>query len=212
MLYRKGTSRHELEQSARRTGIVLLVAIKALITDGALSRGAAIAYYSVFAIAPILLIGIASTGLFFGEAAAQDAIVKQFSELMGSEAAELLRRMIVSTSNLRGGMLGTALGVGTLLLTTTGVFGEIQSALNAIWRVRPQPTSVSIFLRRPSDQQGARSQGRPHRRRAFRGTAGMEALRGREESRAFPSGTGLKNGQGQASDRRRAAATPPLCG
>jgi membrane protein len=134
-------------QKLRRIWPILQAAFNAFIADGALSRGAAIAYYSIFAIAPILLITTAAAGVIFGEKAAQNAIVEEFSGLMGPAAAELLQQIILGVSETRGGMLGTILGLGTLFLTATGVFGEIQSALNAIWKAHPRASTISLLLR-----------------------------------------------------------------
>jgi membrane protein len=102
-----------------------------------LTRGAAIAYYTIFSIAPLLIIVIAIAGLAFGRDAAEGAIVGQLSELIGKQSAEILQSMIQSASHQGAGILATIIGVGTLLLTATGAFTEIQSALNAIWKAAP---------------------------------------------------------------------------
>lgn len=102
-----------------------------------LTRGAAIAYYTIFSIAPLLIIVIAIAGLVFGHDAAEGAIVGQLSGLIGKQSAEILQSMIQSASHQATGIFATIIGVGTLLLTATGAFTEIQSALNAIWRAAP---------------------------------------------------------------------------
>jgi membrane protein len=102
-----------------------------------LSRGAAIAYYTIFSIAPLLIIVIAIAGLVFGHDAAQGAIVAQLRGLIGKQSAEILQSMIQSASQKTTGVLATVIGVGTLLVTSTGAFAEIQSALNAIWKASP---------------------------------------------------------------------------
>jgi membrane protein len=102
-----------------------------------LTRGAAIAYYTVFSIAPLLIIVIAIAGLVFGHDAAEGAIVGQLSGLIGKQSAEILQSMIQSASHKATGILATIIGIGTLLLTATGAFTEIQSALNAIWKAAP---------------------------------------------------------------------------
>jgi membrane protein len=126
---------------------VLPAAVQAFIADDALSRGAAIAYYAVFAIAPIFVIVIAVAGFFFGDEAAQNAIVAEFAGLMGMEAAALLQQMIHSASDTTAGIVSTILSIGTLLLTATGVFTEMQSALNAIWKAHPPASALSTLLR-----------------------------------------------------------------
>src|ERR1700751_2044345 len=112
-----------------------------------LSRGAAIAYFTIFSIAPILIIVIAIAGFIFGEDAAQGAIVGQLSSLMGQQSAEALQSMIASASNRQSGTIATVIGVGTLLIGATGVFGEIQSSLNAIWKAKPQSSAVTQLMR-----------------------------------------------------------------
>jgi membrane protein len=102
-----------------------------------LTRGAAIAYYTIFSVAPLLIIVIAIAGLVFGHDAAEGAIVGQLSGLIGKQSAEILQSMIQSASHRGAGILATIIGIGTLLLTATGAFTEIQSALNAIWRAAP---------------------------------------------------------------------------
>ncbi|EFH09151.1 YihY/virulence factor BrkB family protein [Teichococcus cervicalis] len=115
------------------------------IEDDALSRGAAIAFYTVTSLAPVLIIAIAIAGSVFGEDAARGAIVEQLGGLMGAAGAELVQSIIVSASNPTSGLLASVFGIATLLLTASGVFGEIQASLNQIWRAEPR-TSVSRLL------------------------------------------------------------------
>ncbi len=114
--------------------------------DGALSRGAAIAFYTILSIGPVLVICIAIAGLVFGQEAAQGAIVGQLSGLMGDQAAEAIQAMIASASDKKSGIWATIIGFATLLLTASGVFGEMQSSLNAIWKAQPK-AGVSGILR-----------------------------------------------------------------
>jgi membrane protein len=117
------------------------------IEDDALSRGAAIAFYTVTSLAPVLLIAIAIAGLAFGEDAARGAIVQQLGGLMGDSGAELVQSMILSASNPTSGLMASVFGLVTLLVTASGVFGEIQSSLNQIWRAQPKGDTVSLFLK-----------------------------------------------------------------
>lgn len=116
------------------------------IEDEALSRGAAIAYYTIFSIAPVLVICIAIAGLVFGQEAAQGAMVGQLRGMMGDQAAEAVQAMIASAGNKSSGIWATVIGVVTLLITATGVFGEMQASLNLIWKAQA-PTGVSGMLR-----------------------------------------------------------------
>jgi membrane protein len=114
--------------------------VKGFIADEALSHGASIAYYTMFAVAPVLLIIIAIAGLVFGQQAAEAAIVAQLSGLMGESTAKALEEIVHKVGDREGGIWATVVGVGALVLTATGVFGEVQSALNVIWKAKDSKT------------------------------------------------------------------------
>ena len=116
------------------------------VSDGALSQGAAIAYYTMFSIAPVLAIAIAVAGLAFGEDAAQGAVVRQLGGLMGPQSADAIQAMIKSAGNHKSGMIATILGVATLIVTASGVFGQMQTALNLIWKAKPK-VGISTLVR-----------------------------------------------------------------
>ena len=116
------------------------------VADDALSKGASIAFYMVTSIAPVLVIVIAIAGLAFGHDAAQGAIAAQLSGLMGDQSAELLQTAIHSASGKSSGIIATALGLLMLLVTASGVFGEMQSSLNAIWKTPPQDGTVTRLM------------------------------------------------------------------
>lgn len=118
------------------------------IEDAALSRGAAIAYYTVLSIGPVLVICIAIAGLVFGEEAARGAIVDQLQGLMGNQAAELIQTTIKSAANKSSGILATVIGLVTLLITASGVFGEMQYSLNVIWKAEPKGGLSTILKAR----------------------------------------------------------------
>ena len=121
--------------------------VLSFIDDEVLSRGAAIAFYTVTSIAPVLLIVIAIAGLVFGRDAAQNAISGQFSGLMGRQTAEVLQSAIASASGKSSSIIATIIGVTTLVATASGVFGEMQAALNSIWKTKSQATTVSRLIR-----------------------------------------------------------------
>lgn len=127
--------------------IILKNAVSAFIQDGALGRGAAIAFYTVTSIAPLLLIVIAIAGLVFGQEAAQNGIVSQLDGMMGRQSAELLQTAIASSQNTSSGIFATVFGIVMILITASGVFGEMQSALNVIWKADPTGTPVSRLIR-----------------------------------------------------------------
>ena len=121
--------------------------VVAFINDNALSHGAAMAFYAATSLAPILLIVVAIAGLAFGHEAAQVALTAQISGLMGPESADLLKAAIESASNKSSGTWATVIGVVALIVTASGVFGEIQLSLNTIWKVEPKGTSLSRLVR-----------------------------------------------------------------
>jgi membrane protein len=121
--------------------------VDSFIDDEALSRGAAIAFYTVTSLAPVLLIVIAIAGLVFGRDAAQNAISAQFSGLMGRQTAEVLQSAVASAAGKSSSIIATIIGVVTLVATASGVFGEMQAALNSIWKTKPQATTVSRLIR-----------------------------------------------------------------
>jgi membrane protein len=133
--------------SLSETWGLLKSTVFSFIEDEALSRGAAIAFYTVTSIAPVLLIVIAIAGLAFGRDAAQNALTGQLSGLMGQQPAEVLQTAVASASGKSSGIIATIVGVLTLFVTASGVFGEMQSALNAIWKAKPQGTTVSRLIR-----------------------------------------------------------------
>jgi membrane protein len=131
---------------ARQVWLLLEDTFEGFIADDALSRGASIAYYTLFSLAPVLLVVVAVAGLTFGREAAQGAIVQQLGLLMGTKTAEALQAMIESAARPREGLWASVIGVVVLLIATTGVFGEVQSAMNAIWKAQPSRRSTLTRL------------------------------------------------------------------
>jgi membrane protein len=121
--------------------------LSAFIEDEALSRGAAIAFYTVTSLAPVLLIVISIAGLVFGAEAARGAILGQLTALMGQQAADVLQAALASASTTSSGVLATMVGVVTLLVTASGMFGEMQVALNRIWKAEPKSGTISNLVR-----------------------------------------------------------------
>jgi membrane protein len=101
--------------------------------------GAALAYYTVFSIVPLLVIIIAMIGLFFGQEAAQSYILQQVASLTGEQSAEAIKDMLQRASKPSTGIVATLVALSTLLIGASGLFGELQDALNSIWGVQPKP-------------------------------------------------------------------------
>jgi membrane protein len=119
----------------------------AFIDDEALTRGAAIAFYTVTSIGPVLFIVVAIAGLAFGEDAARGAISRELGGLMGQQSADLLQTAIKSAARSSSGFLPAVIGIVTLVITASGVFTEMQQTLNVIWRAEPKGTTVSRLIR-----------------------------------------------------------------
>ncbi|MDX1963570.1 MAG: YihY/virulence factor BrkB family protein [Pirellulales bacterium] len=111
---------------------------KAWLADNAARLGAALAFYSVLSLAPLLVIVIAIAALVFGKDAARGAIVHQFTEFVGPEGAAAIQDMIVHAQQPVLGSVASLVGIVTLFLGAAGVFGELQEALNTIWKVKPK--------------------------------------------------------------------------
>src|SRR5215211_5059316 len=107
--------------------------------DGANRLAAALAYYTTFSLAPLLVLIIAIAGLVGGREAAQTQTMAQVEDLLGAEGREFVQGMIESASRPTTGLTATVLGAVTLLFGALGVFGELQNSLNTIWEVKPKP-------------------------------------------------------------------------
>ena len=107
--------------------------------DGANRLAAALAYYTTFSLAPLLVLIIAIAGLVGGRDAAQTQTMAQVEDLLGSEGRDFVQGMIESASRPTTGLAATLIGAVTLLFGALGVFGELQNSLNTIWEVKPKP-------------------------------------------------------------------------
>jgi membrane protein len=113
--------------------------------DDCMTLGAAMAYYTVFSLAPLLLTIISIAGLVFGRDAVQNQIAGQISGLIGPGAAEQVQSMLAHQwQNQSGGIIGTVIGIITLIFGATGAFAALQDALNKAWHVQPDPATGGI--------------------------------------------------------------------
>jgi membrane protein len=120
-------------------------AISSWVSDYAPSMGAALAYYTIFSIAPLLLIAISVAGLAFGVEAARGEVVAQLQGLMGESAARLIQGMLESANEPGTGLVSTLVGTALLLIGATTVFAELQDALDRIWRVPERSKHSGIW-------------------------------------------------------------------
>ncbi len=107
--------------------------------DRAARLAAALAYYTIFSLAPLLIIAIAIAGLAFGRDATQGQILNQISGLIGPEGAKGVETLIENASKPSSGVIATAFGIIVLLVGSSGFFGQLQDGLNTIWEVKPRP-------------------------------------------------------------------------
>jgi membrane protein len=108
--------------------------------DQAPTLGAALAYYTVFSLAPLLIITIGIAGLVFGAEAAQGQIFDQLRGLLGEASGKAMEELVQSASaEPKTGVVATIIGFVTLLFGASGVFGQLQASLNIIWGVQPKP-------------------------------------------------------------------------
>ncbi|MEH2379902.1 MAG: YihY/virulence factor BrkB family protein [Nostoc sp.] len=107
--------------------------------DKASRLAAALAYYTIFSIAPLLIIVIAIAGSVFGEEAARGQIVGQIQGLVGKDGAAFIQTAIQNANKPQTGAIASIISVVVLLLGATGLFTELQDSLNTIWEVKPKP-------------------------------------------------------------------------
>lgn len=119
-------------------------------TDGAASMGAAIAFYTIFSIAPLLIITMAIAGFFFGADAAQGQVYSQARSLLGEEGATALQGLVQSASRPTQGFLATFVGLLVMIFGATAVFAELQGAMDRIWEapVKEYQAGIWYLLRR----------------------------------------------------------------
>jgi membrane protein len=120
-------------------------AIASWVDDDAPGMGAALAYYALFSIAPLVLVAVSIAGLVFGADAARGQIFVELRGLMGDAGASAVQGLLQSVSEPRAGALGTAAGLGVLLLGAIGVFGALQSSLDRIWRAPARPRASGLL-------------------------------------------------------------------
>jgi membrane protein len=107
--------------------------------DQATSMSAALSYYTIFAIAPLILIAVAVSGLFFGEEASRGEIYKSIHGLLGADGAKAVQSFVEASSIKNASITATIIGVVTLLIGATTVFAQLQDSLNSIWKVTGKP-------------------------------------------------------------------------
>jgi membrane protein len=121
--------------------------VRAWNDDYAQSMGAALAYYTAFSLAPLLIIVIAVAGLVFGQQAARGEIVGQLTDLLGRQSARAIESLLTAASQPTRGALATVVGLVTLCIGATSVLAELQSSLDRIWRMPAVTSGLVAMLR-----------------------------------------------------------------
>jgi membrane protein len=114
--------------------------------SNAFANAGSLAFFTLFSIAPVIIVIVSVIGVFYGQDAAEGQIAEQLQEIVGAEAAQTVQNAVSASSLKGGGLLATLAGVSAMLLGATTVFGQMQNSLNAIWTVAPKPSRNSIFL------------------------------------------------------------------
>ena len=121
-------------------------AVASWVDDYAPSMGAALAYYALFSIAPLVLIVVSIAGIVFGADAARGQIFLELRGLMGEQGAAAVQSLLQSVAKPRQGAIGTGVGIVILVVGATGVFGELQNSLDRIWRAPARQRSGLVTL------------------------------------------------------------------
>ena len=141
------TPKKEKFHPIRSWGPLFVQSFNDWMADRALRFSAALAYYSIFAMAPLIIIAIAVAGMAFGEEAARGQIYQQVEWLLGPNGATQIETMIQASSDTKQSIFATILGLVTLLIGASGVFGQLKDALNSIWGVMLKPGGIMASLK-----------------------------------------------------------------
>lgn len=120
---------------------LLKTTVQEFIDDDAPRLAAALAYYTVFSLPPILILVLLLTGFFTDAGAVEGRLISEVDDVAGSEAADQVRTMIRQAADFGGGVLATVLTLAALAFGATGAFAQLQAALNKAWGVAPAPES-----------------------------------------------------------------------
>lgn len=126
---------------------ILKAAVLGFVANDALSRGASIAFYAATSLAPVLLIVVAIAGLAFGQDAARAAISEELGKLLGPAGGEFIKTILARSSDPASGTTATVIGLVTVLITASGVFGEMRTALNVTFKAKPVDEPISSLIK-----------------------------------------------------------------
>jgi membrane protein len=134
-----------IQRLLKQSFLLTKQSITAWLDDAAPSMGAALSYYTIFSLAPLLLIVMSVAGFVFGEEAARGELFGQLRSLMGDEAAKTVEALLASLNKPAQGIGASLMGFALLIIGATSVFGELQNALDRIWRAPARVTSSGVW-------------------------------------------------------------------
>ncbi|MGE0172069.1 MAG: YihY/virulence factor BrkB family protein [Oligoflexales bacterium] len=144
----KAESRNDNTVKLKEIWLLCRDTLKEFSADKVSRLGAALAYYSVFSLGPLLILLIAIAGMIFGEEAVRGQVFEQLQGLIGEEGASAIQTMVIQSDKPRAGILSAMVGGITLVLGATGVIVQLKDALNTIWEVKPKPDAgIRYFLK-----------------------------------------------------------------
>ena len=129
----------QFKSRVKKVGYLFSQSFKGFIDDNAIKLSAALSYYTIFSLAPLLIIIISLSGIFFGDEAVSGRIFSQISGLVGSEAALQIQEIIKNVKRSNSNTYAAVFGLIILLIGASGVFAEIQDSINFIWGIQAKP-------------------------------------------------------------------------
>jgi len=139
---------HATPHWVKRLKIVLIESLKSWVDHRASSKGAALAFYTLFSMTPILVLAIAVAGYFFGAEAAQGEIVAQLQGLVGPNGAQVIQALLASARDPVSGLVATLVASVLLLLGATSVFVELKESLDEMWGIdKPAQSAFNVLLK-----------------------------------------------------------------
>jgi len=129
----------------RHAWVITRDALRLWLDSDAFSHAGSLAFYTLFSLAPVVIIAVTIIGVVLGEQAAQGQVVGQLQDLMGAEAAAAVEQAVARSRIQESGLLPTLLGAGALVLGATTVFAQMQHSLNGIWGVAARPNRSGLF-------------------------------------------------------------------
>lgn len=130
--------RRKFDWRPRSTFELLKLTAQEWVEDKCPKQAAALAYYTLFALGPLLLLAISIAGLLFGAEAARAAVMGEMGRLLGPTGSEAVGELLAGATRERAGIIGTVVGLGLLVFAAGGVFAQLKEALNRAWEVQPK--------------------------------------------------------------------------